>query len=255
MKVFSKIAILMILVLTGIISSCKEYYDDLQDLGNRVVKLEEDSLKFTNELDRLEVMLGIMDGQNKIDSIYQDANGNWVLLVANGSGETSPITLEDGKRGAKGNDINFDLLTVKDSLNGKTYWFYDGDWLRNSKGNPVEVIVIQGKDKNTDPRTITGVPVIRINKAKDEYEITYDTQYDPSTGKWEPLANATWIPTGVKVQGQRGDQGPQGSDGNIILANGEAAPYLYTYISQDGKYLIIVTVYGSYAIEISSYSK
>lgn len=251
---------LLVVAITGFFTACKDHYDDIQDLGQRVVNLEQSSQDFTQQYENLMKILTALQSKEHITKVTMDEDGNWVLEF---SGTTGTITLWDGLTGPAGDDFNFNFLTVKDSLDGKTYWVYRDQWLTDADGNPIEVVVVTGEDApdaDIDPRTYTNVPVIVVDPITGTYKYTYNTQYDPSTGTWRPLTNAEWVDTGLSAKGDMGEQGETGEQGNpgviyvVDPKTGErsAAPYMYTYLSEDGKYLIIVTPYGSYAIEIEA---
>jgi len=257
MKKTQKTLILLLVAMVGFFSSCKEYYDDMENLGERVVKLEESALDFTNETNRLTTIVGILSGQNQIKNVYQNADGIWVIEFDNDSLES--ILLHDGAKGATGDAFDFNTLGVRDSTNGRTYWTSDGDWILDANGNPVELIVVNGQDATSvDPRTMDNVPVIRINSITGEFEYTTDTQYDPSTCTWRPLTNAVWITTGAKAKGQPGETGETGDKGEsgVITINKGTGESIYseTYIKEmeDGMYLVFVTSFGSFGIKIEN---
>lgn len=243
--------LLFVVMATALFSSCKEYYDDMQGLGERVVALENDSLNFAHQYENLMAIIAVLNDHKNITDVRKDAAGNWVLEFD----DNTVVTLSDGQKGAKGDDFNTDKLSVRDSSDGKTYWVYGGTWMLDGNGNAIEVPIVTGDDaKIVDPRTISGVPVIAIDPITGHYMFTHDTQYDPSTGTWRALTNAEWTDTGMSAKGGVGDKGPTGETGDNgkITINGgrEEAPYYLTYITEDKKYLIIMTTYGSYVIEL-----
>lgn len=251
MNKIKNIVLLMVAAIAGLFaSSCKEYMDDMQDLGKRVVALEEDSLKFTQEYERLMNIIGTINSYQRITNVTKDKDGNWVLHF---EGEDETITLKDGIAGTDGKDFDISKLGVKQAPNGKIYWTYEGEWLRDKDGNPIEITVVKGKDaEDVDPRSLTGVPIIVIDPITGCFKYTYDTEYDPSTRTWRPLSYANWIDTGLKAKGETGDKGEKGEDGDMgtITIHGgmDYGPYLYAVV--EGNIMYLITPTGMYAIEI-----
>ncbi len=253
-----KALFLLVIAIAGFFTSCKEYYDDLQGIGQRVVKLEADSLQFTHQYENLLSVIGVLKGHLNIDSLYQDANGDWVLLVDTAE-HHEPIILSNGSNGADGEPFDYNTLSVRDSTDGKTYWVYKGKWMTDEDGKAIEVPIVNGNDaEQGDPREVDGVPVIVVDPVTGHFMITYDTVYSAEKGIWVPTSNANWVDTGIVYKGEtggKGDKGETGDDGIITINKGkDVAPYTSTYVYLDdtGKYLVIVTPYGSYAIKIES---
>ncbi len=256
MNTTKKALFLLVIAIGGFFTSCKEYFDDLQSIGQRVVKLEADSLQFTQQYENLKSILAVLKGHQNIDSVYQDKAGNWVFVLLDSLNNRTPVTLRDGVKGEDGDPFDSSTLSVRDSTNGKTYWIYKGTWLIGDDGKAIEVPIVKGDDaKQVDPRTIDRVPIIAIDPVTRHYMFTYDTIYDPSTGTWRAQENAKWTDTGLVFKGdkgEKGEKGDQGDDGQITIYEGKGlAPY-YVYYDESKHHLVIVTPYGSYAIEIES---
>ena len=219
-------------LLAGLSSSCKDYSDELNDLYNQIEGRMDTIRQFNQSYDSLKTLVDVMNGLAIIDKVIgPDSQGRYIIKF---KGEQPDITLENGKDGLDGQEYNTRLLSVKDSTNGKTYWVINGDWVRDEKGSPIEVVVIKGKDgndaKQTDPTKMV-VPLVSVRDG--EVCITYDTYYDPSDGTWHPQANCEWKSTGVKAKGEKGDKGDKGG----IYNKAGTYPYYDAWI--EGNYIVL----------------
>ena len=184
--------------------SCNEYIDDLQGIGKRVEVLEDSVLSVQNTLETLTQLQKAMETYGVVSNIIQNSDGSTTLEFVDGR---TPITFVNG---ADGKEAEV-LLGVAKGPDGKYYWVFNGEFLRDENGNPILADPLDGKDgkdgvdgkdgKDAEP---TGanvvVPQIRIN---------------PSTRNWEISTDGgkSWEDTGVCADGKDGEDGKDGKDG------------------------------------------
>ena len=184
--------------------SCNEYIDDLQGIGKRVEVLEDSVLSVQNTLETLTQLQKAMETYGVVSNIIQNSDGSTTLEFVDGR---TPITFVNG---ADGKEAEV-LLGVAKGPDGKYYWVFNGEFLRDENGNPILAEPLDGKDgkdgvdgkdgKDAEP---TGanvvVPQIRIN---------------PSTRNWEISTDGgkSWEDTGVCADGKDGEDGKDGKDG------------------------------------------
>lgn len=182
--------------------SCKDYGDDLAELGNRVEILETQVFN-TSQMDSLIVkvnaIVSLIEGSDTITSVVKNDDGSFTINFKN----QPPITLRDGKTGADGSGANIGL---KQDVDGHYYWTLDGEFILDSSGNKIWAGGM--------------TPRVRIN-AEGFWEI-----YNETTGEWEN--------TGVKANGTPDTVITITDDGNgtvtiVINLGGEDMVFTFTY--------------------------
>lgn len=180
--------------------SCKEYIDDIQGIGKRVVALEDSSLKFNDFNKAMETLRYLAKEHGFISSIEEGDNGTYTLhLKGTFNGVDSVLTdsvivLKSGVAGEDGAPLS-DFLTVRKE--GDTYyWVFNGNWLLDADGNKIPTAGQDGKPgKDADPTEGEIImPQMRIN----EY------------GFWEISNDGgnTWTTTDVNANGKDGKTDP-----------------------------------------------
>ena len=182
---------LLSLVLCGLLlfGCSKEYNDsalrnDLNDLENRVTKLEELCKQMNTNISSLQKIVDALQDNLSISKVEQISDG-YIIHFSDGS----TATIKNGK-----NSGDAPIIGVKKDTDGIYYWTLDGEWLTDEKGNKVKAQGTDGEkgdtgDKgdtgNTGNKGDTGVtPQLKIEN--DYWFVSYDD------GKsWTQLGKAT----------------------------------------------------------------
>ena len=179
-----------------ITSSCVK--SDLDNIRERLTSLEKWQTSVNQEITSLKNILTAMENKDYVTSVtpLEDGSGYVINFVKSGA-----VTI---KHGVKGQDASPPAIGVKKDTNGKYYWTLDGEWLLDEKGNKIPTT-----GENTAPGHGSSifVPMIRINKETNKWEISVDN-------------GETWTSTDVNATGPAGPAGPAGPQGPAGPAGG-----------------------------------
>ncbi len=206
----------LLMIGTGLTSSCTDYQDEVDALDDRVTALENlvshlDSLanQTNNQLKALQELANAIDSCDFItgvDTLYNPDKTikGYVLHFHN----SDDIVINNGVDGEVPN------ITIKKGTDGKWYWYIDGEVITDKNGNP---IVANGKDAVQ--------PELRINDdGYWEYYISVDENGNP-----------IWVTTTTKATGKDGEDG---------VFNGVITEIVYHTGDKDGGYITITTKDG-----------
>lgn len=155
-------------------------WENVDNLGQRVTKLEEQMADANNDLKALHTIIDALSNQVTITSVTPTANG-YEIIFSDGR----KATISNGTDGTSA-----PLVSVRQDEDGNYYWTLDGEWLIVD-GHKVRANGIDGED-GKDGGAPGIAPQLRISTATGEWEISTD-------------GGNTWTSTGVKAQGCDGD--------------------------------------------------
>ena len=182
---------LLSLLMCGLLLfGCSDKYDDsalrndLNDLENRVTKLEELCKQMNTNISSLQKIVEALQDNLSISKVEQISDG-YIIYFS----DSSTATIKNGKDSG-----DAPIIGVKKDADGIYYWTLDGEWLTDEKGNKVKAQGTDGEkgdtgDKgdtgNTGNKGDTGVtPQLKIEN--DYWFVSYDN------GKsWTQLGKAT----------------------------------------------------------------
>ena len=134
---------LLSLVFCGLLLfGCSDKYDDsalrndLNDLENRVAKLEELCKQMNTNISSLQKIVDALQDNLSISKVEQVSDG-YIIHFSDGS----TATIKNGK-----NSEDAPIIGVKKDTDGIYYWTLDGEWLTDEKGNKVKAQGTDGKD-------------------------------------------------------------------------------------------------------------
>ena len=134
---------LLSLVFCGLLLfGCSDKYDDsalrndLNDLENRVTKLEELCKQMNTNISSLQKIVEALQDNLSISKVEQISDG-YIIHFSDGS----TATIKNGK-----NSEDAPIIGVKKDTDGIYYWTLDGEWLTDEKGNKVKAQGTDGKD-------------------------------------------------------------------------------------------------------------
>ncbi len=134
---------LLTLLLCGLLLfGCSDKYDDsalrndLNDLENRVAKLEELCKQMNTNISSLQKIVDAFEGHLSISQVEQITDG-YIIHFSDGS----TATIKNGM-----NSGDAPVIGVRQDADGMYYWTLNGNWLTDEKGNKVKAQGTDGKD-------------------------------------------------------------------------------------------------------------
>ena len=192
---------LLSLLMCGLLLfGCGDKYDDsalrndLNDLENRVAKLEELCKQMNTNISSLQKIVEALQDNLSISKVEQISDGN-IIHFSDGS----TATIKNGK-----NSEDAPIIGVKKDTDGIYYWTLDGEWLTDEKGNKVKAQGTDGKDGVDGEDGTNGkdgiTPQLKIENGR--WMLSMDN------GKtWTDIGQATG------ADGTDGEDGVDGKDG------------------------------------------
>ncbi|MEQ3060509.1 leucine-rich repeat protein [Alistipes putredinis] len=192
---------LLSLLMCGLLLfGCGDKYDDsalrndLNDLENRVAKLEELCKQMNTNISSLQKIVVALQDNLSISKVEQISDG-YIIHFSDGS----TATIKNGK-----NSEDAPIIGVKKDTDGIYYWTLDGEWLTDEKGNKVKAQGTDGKDGVDGEDGTNGkdgiTPQLKIENGR--WMLSMDN------GKtWTDIGQATG------ADGTDGEDGVDGKDG------------------------------------------
>ena len=211
---------LLSLVFCGLLLfGCSDKYDDsalrndLNDLENRVTKLEELCTQMNTNISSLQKIVDALQDNLSISKVEQISDG-YIIHFSDGS----TATIKNGKDSG-----DAPVIGVKQDTDGCYYWTLDGEWLTDEKGNKVKAQGTDGKDGVDGEDGNDGVDgedgVDGTNGKDGKDGIT--PQLKIENGRWMlSMDNGkTWTDIGqaTGADGQDGADGTNGKDGDSFF--------------------------------------
>lgn len=194
-------------LLPNLLTSCKyndsELIERVDNLENRLAKLEEQCKQINANINSLKTIVNALEDADQITSVSE--------LVENGKNvgykiefsKSDPIYIyhgQDGTDGSDGTDGYIPQIGVEKDKDGIYYWTLDGTWLTDKDGNKIKAVGLDGKngeagkDGTDGSNGINGsngsngrdgvTPKLRINEGN--WEVSYNNGVS-----WEVLGSAT----------------------------------------------------------------
>ena len=150
--------ILCFLFAVSILSGCGDDYDDsaltgrVDDLENRVTKLEELCKQMNTNISSLQALVNALQDNDYITGVTPITKDGETIGYTISFAKSAPITIyhgedgkdgQDGKPGKDGNDGSTPIIGVKQDTDGVYYWTLNGDWLTDDSGNKIQA---EGRD-------------------------------------------------------------------------------------------------------------
>lgn len=150
--------ILCFLFAVSILSGCGDDYDDsaltgrVDDLENRITKLEELCKQMNTNISSLQALVNALQDNDYITGVTPITKDGETIGYTISFAKSAPITIyhgedgkdgQDGKPGEDGNDGSTPIIGVKQDTDGVYYWTLNGDWLTDDSGNKIQA---EGRD-------------------------------------------------------------------------------------------------------------
>lgn len=147
--------ILYLLFAVSTLWSCNSDYDDsaltgrVDDLENRVAKLEELCKQMNTNISSLQTLINALQNKDYITSVVPITKDGETIGYTISFTQSAPITIyngQDGKPGEDGKDGSTPVIGVKQDADGIYYWTLNGDWLTDDSGNKIKAEGRDGQD-------------------------------------------------------------------------------------------------------------
>ena len=227
---------LLSLVFCGLVLfGCSDKYDDsalrndLNDLENRVTKLEELCKQMNTNISSLQKIVEALQDNLSISKVEQISDG-YIIHFSDGS----TATIKNGK-----NSEDAPIIGVKKDTDGIYYWTLDGEWLTDEKGNKVKAQGTDGKDGVDGEDGNDGVDgedgVDGTNGKDGKDGIT--PQLKIENGRWMlSMDNGkTWTDIGqaTGADGKDGEDGADGTDGEDGVDGKDGTNGIFKSVRED----------------------
>ena len=191
---------LLVLVASSLLA-CTEPYDDtairsdIEDLKERVTKLEELCTQMNNNISSLQAIVAALQNQDYITGVTTITENGKTIGYTIAFAKGTPITIYHGQDGKDSSYVP--LIGVKQDTDNIYYWTLDGEWLTDASGNKIKANGIDGTNGNdgaTGPQGPEGeqgpqgpqgiTPQLKIENGK--WYISYD-----NGSTWNEVGQAT----------------------------------------------------------------
>ena len=227
---------LLSLVFCGLLLfGCSDKYDDsalrndLNDLENRIAKLEELCKQMNTNISSLQKIVDALQDNLSISKVEQISDG-YIIHFSDGS----TATIKNGK-----DSEDAPIIGVKKDTDGIYYWTLDGKWLTDEKGNKVKAQGTDGKDGVDGEDGNDGVDgedgVDGTNGKDGKDGIT--PQLKIENGRWMLSMDdgKTWTDIGqaTGADGKDGEDGADGTDGEDGVDGKDGTNGIFKSVRED----------------------
>lgn len=235
--------ILYLLFAVSTLWSCNSDYDDsaltgrVDDLENRVAKLEELCKQMNTNISSLQTLVNALQNKDYITSVVPITKDGETIGYTISFTQSAPITIyngqdgkdgQDGKPGEDGKDGSTPVIGVKQDADGIYYWTLNGDWLTDDSGNKIKAEGRDGQDgedgkpgqdgnDGQDGKPGEDGEDGQDGKPGEDGKDGITPQLKIEDGYWYISYNdgASWTQLG-KATGDKGEQGEPGQAGGIF---------------------------------------
>ena len=214
---------------------CSDKYDDsalrndLNDLENRIAKLEELCKQMNTNISSLQKIVDALQDNLSISKVEQISDG-YIIHFSDGS----TATIKNGK-----DSEDAPIIGVKKDTDGIYYWTLDGKWLTDEKGNKVKAQGTDGKDGVDGEDGNDGVDgedgVDGTNGKDGKDGIT--PQLKIENGRWMLSMDdgKTWTDIGqaTGADGKDGEDGADGTDGEDGVDGKDGTNGIFKRVRED----------------------
>ena len=234
--------ILFLLFAATVLLGCNSDYDDsaltgrVDDLENRVAKLEELCKQMNTNISSLQTLVNALQNKDYITSVVPITKDGKTIGYTISFTQSAPITIyngqdgkdgQDGKPGEDGKDGSTPVIGVKQDADGIYYWTLNGDWLTDDSGNKIKAEGRDGQDgedgkpgqdgnDGQDGKPGEDGENGQDGKPGEDGKDGITPQLKIEDGYWYiSYDGASWTQLG-KATGDKGEQGEPGQAGGIF---------------------------------------
>ena len=266
-----KLSLLLLTLTVCLFTAChKDIWAELENLDQRVTKLEELCKEMNTNITSLQTIVSVLQSNDFITGIVEIKKNGEVIGYTITFGKHDPITIyhgQDGKDGADGKDgqdgqngsANTPVIGVAQDTDGVYYWTLNGEWLLDDNGNKLPV---SGKDGQNGTNGSNGQDGTDGKDGQDGEDGKDGTdgqdgkdgitpQLKIEDGYWYISYDngATWTELG-KATGEDGKDGADGEDGKdgqngANGKDGQDGDSMFQSVTQDDNYVYFTLADGT----------
>ena len=219
-----KLSLLLLTLTVCFFTAChKDIWAELENLDQRVTKLEELCKEMNTNITSLQTIVDVFQANDYITSIVEIKKDGEVIGYTMTFGKHEAITIyhgQDGKDGADGKDGSTPVIGVAQDTDGVYYWTLNGEWLLDNNRNKLPVSGMDGQNG------VDGImPQLKIEEGY--WYVSYDN-------------GVTWTQLG-KATGEDGKDGQNGTDGT----DGQNGDSMFQSVTQDENYVYFTLADGT----------
>ena len=264
-----KLSLLLLTLTVCFFTAChKDIWAELENLDQRVTKLEELCKEMNTNITSLQTIVSVLQSNDFITGIVEIKKNDEVIGYTITFGKHDPITIyhgqdgkdgQNGQNGADGKDGSTPVIGVAQDTDGVYYWTLNGEWLLDDNGNKLPV---SGKDGQNGTNGSNGqdgaagkdgqdgedgkdgtdgqdgkdgiTPQLKIEDGY--WYISYD-----NGATWTELGKATGEDGKDGADGQDGKDGQNGTDGK----DGQDGDSMFQSVTQDENYVYFTLADGT----------
>ena len=270
-----KLSLLLLTLIVCFFTAChKDIWAELENLDQRVTKLEELCKEMNTNITSLQTIVSVLQSNDFITGIVEIKKNGEVIGYTITFGKHDPITIyhgQDGKDGADGKDgqdgqngsANAPVIGVAQDTDGVYYWTLNGEWILDDNGNKLPV---SGKDGQNGTNGSNGqngadgkdgqdgedgkdgadgqdgkngiTPQLKIEDGY--WYISYD-----NGATWTQLGKATGEDGKDGADGENGKDGKDGQDGDSMFQSVTQDENFVYFTLADGTMIKIAKSNGS----------
>ena len=266
-----KLSLLLLTLTICFFTAChKDIWAELDELDQRVTKLEELCKEMNTNITSLQTIVDVLQSNDYITGVVEVTKNGEVIGYTITFGKHDPITIyhgqdgKDGQNGADGKDgkdgqdgsSSTPVIGVAQDTDGVYYWTLNGEWLLDDNGNKLPVSGTNGKDGQNGSNGQDGAD------GKDGQDGTdgkdgqdgvdgkdgVTPQLKIEDGYWYISYDngATWTQLGKATgedgkDGQNGSNGTDGKDGK----DGQDGDSMFQSVTQDENYVYFTLADGT----------
>ena len=260
-----KLSLLLLTLTVCFFTAChKDIWAELENLDQRVTKLEELCKEMNTNITSLQTIVSVLQSNDFITGIVEIKKNGEVIGYTITFGKHDPITIyhgQDGKDGADGKDgqdglngsANAPVIGVAQDIDGVYYWTLNGEWLLDDDGNKLPV---SGKDGQNGTNGSNGQDGTDGKDGQDgedgqDGKDGITPQLKIEDGYWYISYDngATWTQLG-KATGEDGKDGQNGADGKdgqngADGKDGQDGDSMFQSVTQDENYVYFTLADGT----------
>ena len=264
-----KLSLLLLTLTVCFFTAChKDIWAELENLDQRVTKLEELCKEMNTNITSLQTIVSVLQSNDFITGVVEIKKDGEIVGYTITFGKHDPITIyhgqdgKDGQNGADGKDGSTPVIGVAQDTDGVYYWTLNGEWLFDDNGNKLPV---SGKDGQNGTNGSNGqdgadgkdgqngedgkdgadgqdgkdgkdgiTPQLKIEEGY--WYISYD-----NGTTWTQLGKATGEDGKDGADGEDGKDGQNGADGK----DGQDGDSMFQSVTQDDNYVYFTLADGT----------
>ena len=262
-KTMKKLSLLLLTLTVCFFTAChKDIWAELENLDQRVTKLEELCKEMNTNITSLQTIVSVLQSNDFITGIVEIKKNGEVIGYTITFGKHDPITIyhgqdgkdgQNGQNGADGKDGSTPVIGVAQDTDGVYYWTLNGEWLLDDNGNKLPV---SGKDGQNGTNGSNGQDGADGKDGQDgengkdgadgqDGQDGITPQLKIEDGYWYISYDngATWTQLG-KATGEDGKDGQNGSNGTNGK-DGQDGDSMFQAVTQDDSYVYFTLADGT----------